>query len=86
MVKFVLASLVIFVVMVAWLYVQDLYRRFARRNPGLGPYRSDRGCGGSCSCRQGSCPTSTAGRDGRVVPLDLMTPVGDRRSLRRNTQ
>ena len=86
MVEFALASLVIFVVMVAWLYVQDRYRRFAQRNPGLGPYRSDSGCDGSCSCRHGSCPAPTPGRGHRVTPLDLAVPTGDRCSLRRNTQ
>lgn len=72
MVEFVLASAVIFVVMVAWLYVQDLYRRFARHHPELGPYRSEGSCDGSCSCRQGSCPTpDTTGREIEVT-ADLL--------------
>lgn len=56
MVKVVVAAVVIFGVMVGWLYVQDLYRRFARRHPELGPFRQEgQGCGGNCSCSGGSC-------------------------------
>jgi hypothetical protein len=58
MADFLLAGTLIFAVMVGWLYVQDLYARFAARHPELGPYRRQGGCGGgSCSCSQGSCPT-----------------------------
>jgi hypothetical protein len=84
MVEFVLTSAVIFAVMVGWLYVQDLYRRFARQNPELGPFRKEGGCDGSCSCQQGSCPTAQPNRQDRVIALDLMTPAGDRSSLRRD--
>lgn len=55
MVEFMLTSLVIFVVLSGWLFVQDRYRRFAHRHPELGPFRQEEGCGGGCSCRQGSC-------------------------------
>jgi hypothetical protein len=72
MVEFVLASAVIFLVMVAWLYVQDLYRRFARYHPELGPFRSEGSCDGSCSCRQGSCPApDSTGREIEVT-TDLL--------------
>jgi hypothetical protein len=83
MVKFILASLVILVVMVAWLYVQDLYRRFAQRNPELGPFRGERGCDGSCSCQQGSCSAPEPNPDDRVIALDLMALKGKPSHLRR---
>ena len=49
MVDYLLASAVIFGVLVGWLYVDELYRRYARRHPERGPFRSSSGgCGGSC--------------------------------------
>ena len=85
MVEFVLASAVIFVVMVAWLYVQDLYRRFARHHPELGPYRSEGSCDGSCSCRQGGCaaPGSTDRETAVTVGLLAATESRDLRRDRR---
>jgi len=86
MVEFVLTSVVIFAVMVAWLYVQDLYRRFAQRHPELGPFRAEGGCGGSCSCQQGSCSTPPPNQPGPVISVDLMTPAGDPIRLRSDRQ
>ncbi len=86
MVKFLLASLVILVVMVAWLYVQDLYRRFAQRNPGLGPFRSEGACDGSCSCQQGNCATGESRRDNEVTVLGPTMPRGGRSRIRRERQ
>ncbi|MCB1792126.1 MAG: hypothetical protein KDJ24_17610 [Gammaproteobacteria bacterium] len=60
MVKFLAASAVILAVMVGWLYVQHIYRRFARGNPQLGPFRSEATCQGSCGCHQGSCTPNDA--------------------------
>lgn len=47
---YLLASALIFVILLAWVGVQGVYRRFARRHPRLGPYREDAcgGCTGSC--------------------------------------
>ncbi len=61
MVKFLIATTIIFFVLVGWLYVEDLYRRFSRRHPELGPYRQDGGgCGdGCCSCSNGSCSNTS---------------------------
>jgi hypothetical protein len=53
---FLLASAVIFFVLVAWQLIEYGYRRFARRHPGLGPYRPEAGCG-DCACGQGGCST-----------------------------
>lgn len=77
MVKFVLASLVILAVLVGWLYVQELYRRFAQRHPDLGPYRKVGGCDGSCSCSQGSCPTTQPGSADHRIALDLVKRSDD---------
>ncbi|MCB1785356.1 MAG: hypothetical protein H6953_09925 [Chromatiaceae bacterium] len=55
MAEFLAASAVIFAVLVGWLYVQDLYRRFAARHPQWGPFRSEATCQGSCGCHQGGC-------------------------------
>ena len=59
MVKVLVAAALIFAVLVGWLYVEAIYRRFARRHPELGPYRdNESGCGkGGCSCQAGSCHT-----------------------------
>jgi hypothetical protein len=86
MVEFILTSLVIFSVMVGWLYVQDLYRRFAQRHPELGPFRGEGGCDGACSCRQGSCASPASMQQGPAVAVDLPTPAGDPIRLRRDRQ
>jgi len=46
---------IIFGLLVSLILVDRLYRRFAARNPGLGPYRKE-GCG-DCSCHGGQCGT-----------------------------
>lgn len=68
MADFLLTSLVIFAVLSGWLYVQELYRGFARRHPELGPFRREEGCGG-CSCRQGGCTVEP--------PAPLAPPIVD---------
>ncbi len=56
MLRALIASLVIFAVLVGWIWVQQRYAAFARQNPQLGPFRSaDGGCGGGCSCKGGQC-------------------------------
>lgn len=52
MVKVILASLIIFLVLAAWVLVEHLYAAFAARHPELGPFRRN---DGSCSCCSGSC-------------------------------
>lgn len=54
MADYLLASAVIFVVLAAWQAIEYGYRRFARRHPGLGPFRPEQGCG-DCACGQGGC-------------------------------
>lgn len=56
MAEYLLACAVIFAVLYGWIGVQNLYRRFARRNPELGPFRdAGGGCGGGCGCSGGAC-------------------------------
>lgn len=56
MVKFLAASLIIFGVLAGWIWVQQAYAAFARRNPELGPFRrGEGGCRGGCSCSGGQC-------------------------------
>ena len=56
MLKVLLASGVILLVLLGWIGVQQLARRFARNHPEFGPYVEKRGCGGNCSCSGGgSC-------------------------------
>jgi len=86
MAEFLAASVVIFAVMVGWLYVQDLYRRFAQRNPELGPFRSEGGCDGSCSCHQGTCRTPEPIQEKPVIAVDLVMTTGDTNRFRRARQ
>ena len=58
MIEALLASAVILVILLVGLTVDALYRRFARRNPALGPFRPEgSGCGGGCRCSGGRCET-----------------------------
>lgn len=55
MVKFILAPLIVFIVLGAWVLVQRSYARFTVKYPQLGPFRD---AGGGCSCGNGSCERS----------------------------
>ncbi len=74
MAEFLLTSLVIFIVLLAWVYVEQRYRRFAARHPDRGPYRQQGGCGGACSCSQGSCSVADEQGAGPTVNIDLIAP------------
>jgi hypothetical protein len=56
-IKAVLASAAILLIMLLGLFVDALYRRFARRNPALGPFRPEGGGCGRCACGGGRCST-----------------------------
>ena len=59
MLKVLLAAGVILLVLLGWIGVQQLARRFARNHPEFGPYVEKRGCGGNYSCSGGgSCQNS----------------------------
>ncbi|KXX65647.1 hypothetical protein [Marichromatium gracile] len=57
MARLLLVPVIIFVVLAGWVGVQQLYARFARRHPQLGPYRPE---GGGCSCGSGHCEVEVA--------------------------
>jgi hypothetical protein len=55
MTTYLVTIVLIFVILAGGIAVQNLYRRFAARHSGLGPFREERGCG-SCSSG-GGCGT-----------------------------
>jgi hypothetical protein len=56
MLKYLIAMLTVPLLLVGWLLIQQLGRKFARENPLLGPYREEGGgCGKSCGCKGSSC-------------------------------
>jgi len=56
MLNALLAGGIIFALLLGWIAVQNLARRFARTHPEWGPYQEKAGCGGHCSCSKGgSC-------------------------------
>jgi hypothetical protein len=71
MYEFILTSAVIFLVLIAWQYVEYRYRRFANDNPALGPFRPEPGCGEGCSCSQGSCVAPPKDNESTTVSLAL---------------
>lgn len=50
----------IFLIMLAGIVVERLYRLFAAKNPQLGPFRNERGCG-NCSGGNGCSSRSDTG-------------------------
>ena len=56
MLKVLVAGGVILLVLLGWVAVEQLARRFARNHPEFGPYVERAGCGGNCKCSGGgSC-------------------------------
>lgn len=51
MTTYLVTILLVFVLMAVGIAVDRLYRRFAARNPQLGPFRKNGGCG----CCAGKC-------------------------------
>ena len=50
-VKILIASVVIFFLLMGWLVVQSLSRLYAKKHPEMGPAKEEgQGCGTSCSC------------------------------------
>jgi hypothetical protein len=55
----------IFLLLLAWVAVQQFYKLFAHRHPELGPFRKEGGGCGCCSgggCGSGSCSTDSETR------------------------
>ncbi len=56
MMKYLLAITLVPALLIGWLLVQQLARRYAEANPELGSFREEGGgCGKNCGCRGGSC-------------------------------
>ena len=54
MLTYFLSVAIVLFMLLGWVAVQQVYRRFAENHPELGPYRDDRGGGcGSCGCGGG---------------------------------
>ncbi len=56
----------IFTIMLAGIAVERIYRRFAARNPQLGPFRDSSKCG---SCTAGSGCSDTPCESGDAAPV-----------------
>ena len=59
MINFLIAMVSIFVLMNAWILVQQAARNYAAKHPELGAAKEEGlGCGKSCGCKIGSCQKS----------------------------
>lgn len=56
MTRYFVAMLLVPGLLLGWILVQEVARRFARAHPELGPFREEGGgCGGNCGCHGGGC-------------------------------
>ncbi|MCU7904578.1 MAG: chemotaxis protein [Candidatus Thiodiazotropha sp. (ex Epidulcina cf. delphinae)] len=56
MIDYLIAITIIPMLLLGWLIVQSIARRFAKLHPESGPPREEgSGCGKSCPCSGGSC-------------------------------
>jgi hypothetical protein len=56
MLDYLLAAIVIFLLLLGWVTVQQISRRFARRHPEFGPAQEEGGgCTHSCLCQFSQC-------------------------------
>lgn len=54
--KYLIAMSVVPVLLIGWLLIQQLGRRYAKAHPELGDFKEEgAGCGKNCGCRGGSC-------------------------------
>ncbi len=72
---YLLATVLIFLLLLAWIGVQGLYRRFAQRHPQLGPYREDVCCGCASGCA-GSCGGATHHHEPRAPCAGMLNSQG----------
>jgi hypothetical protein len=55
-IDYLIAMTIIPILLLGWLVVQSIARRFAMRHPEFGPHREEgAGCHKSCLCSGGSC-------------------------------
>ena len=56
MLKYLIATGVILVILLGWIWVQGLARKYAARHPEFGPAKEEGGgCGKSCLCKGKQC-------------------------------
>jgi hypothetical protein len=56
MMRYLIAVAIILALLLGWISVQYLARRFAARHPEFGPAREEgAACGGLCGCHGGRC-------------------------------
>jgi hypothetical protein len=56
MVDYLIAMGIVPILLLGWLVVQSITRRFSKLHPEFGPHREEgTGCGKSCMCSGGSC-------------------------------
>ncbi len=54
--QYLIAMILVPVLLVGWLIVQQLGRRYAKEHPQLGDYREEGGgCGKNCGCHGNTC-------------------------------
>ena len=54
--QYIVGMLLVPALLIGWLVVQQVARRFAKTHPEFGPYREEGGgCGNSCGCKGSSC-------------------------------
>lgn len=54
--KYIIAMSVVPALLIGWLLIQQLGRRYADAHPELGKFKEEgAGCGKNCGCRGGSC-------------------------------
>ena len=56
MFNLLITIIIIFSLLLAWIFVQQVARKFAANHPELGPVKEEGlGCGKNCGCKPGSC-------------------------------
>jgi hypothetical protein len=56
MLNLFITIIIIFSLLLAWIFVQQVARKYAANHPELGPVKEEGlGCGKTCGCKPGSC-------------------------------
>ncbi|KAF3981878.1 MAG: hypothetical protein HFP81_03760 [Methylococcales symbiont of Hymedesmia sp. n. MRB-2018] len=56
MINLLITIIIIFLLLMIWIFVQQVARKFAANHPELGPVKEEGlGCGKTCGCKKGYC-------------------------------
>ena len=56
MLNLIITIAIIFTLLMAWVLIQQVARKYAASHPELGPMKEEGlGCGKTCGCKGGSC-------------------------------